>query len=578
MTVSAAPRRRAWLGVYLAAMLARMKAPQLPPAFETALHRLRAGAQNVISRLPGERPPWVVMELSGPIVAQVRRPRIFGLPLPPALIGGSHSLEEISETLSVLGKADWLSGVALRIDGMVTDPATAFGLRAAISGLRQAGKKTLAYLSRFDLTAQYLASAAEDVVCPESADFALHGLGLSMTFYRDALARFGVRFEKIAIDEYKNAFDTLVRQEMSPAQREQLEALLASFEAHYFQEIASGRGVSVDDLRAAIERGITSAAQAKELKLVDRIAYEDEVFGRPHKPLEDARRFVRIPLAPPGSKRIAVVSLTGPIVPGRSRGAPVPVPPFGGGVAGSDTVVSALRAAAADARTAAVVFRVDSGGGSALASDLIWREVKRVRERKPVIGVMGAVAASGGYYVLAHATRIVAAPTTVTGSIGVLAGKPVLEGMFEKYGLSAQQIRRGRYSLLFSPVKPWDDEGRELIERHTREVYERFLLRVAEGRKKTRDEVHALGRGHIYSGADAKANGLVDDLGDLRTAVDLARELSGAGPEAPVWHVAPPHDLLLPSAEDPTTFVRLYGDLFRETCLCMLPAIIDVSA
>ena len=554
-----------------------MKAPHVPPGLQTAIFRLRAGAQNVLSRLPGDRPAWVVLELAGPIVARLRRPRVLGIPLPPSLIGGSHSLEEIAETLSMLRRADWLRGVAFRIDGMLVDTATAYGLRAAIAGLREAGKRTLAYLPRVDLTAQYVASAAEEIVCPESADFFLHGRGVSMTFYRDALSRFGVRFEKLAIDEYKNAFDTLVRQEMSPAQREQLEALLASFEAHYFREIAAGRGISPDDVRSAVEQGITSAAQAKALKLVDRIAYEDEVLDRQHKPLHDAQRFVRVPLPPPRSKRIAVVSLTGPIVSGRSRGAPVPVPPFGGGVSGSDSIVGALRTAAADATTAAVVFHVDSGGGSALASDLIWREVVRVRERKPVVGVMGAVAASGGYYVLAGATRIVAAPTTITGSIGVLTGKPVLEDMFEKYGLNVQQIRRGRYSLLFHPVKAWDEDARALIGRHTAEVYERFVLRVSEGRKRTRDEIHALARGRIYSGIDAKSVGLIDDLGDLRTAVDLAREISGAGPEAPVWNVAAPHDLVLPSAEDPTMLARLYGDLLRETSLCMLPAAIKIS-
>jgi protease-4 len=554
-----------------------MKAPHLPPGISATIHRLRAGAQNIVSRLPGERPPWVVMELSGPIVARLRRPRLLGIPLPPALLGGTHSLEEIAETLAILGRTDWLRGVVLRVDGMVADAATAYGLRSAIGGLREAGKRTVAYLPRVDLTTQYVASAAEEIVCPESADFFLHGLGVSMTFYRDALARFGVRFEKIAIDEYKNAFDTLVRQEMSPAQREQLEALLASFEAHYFREIAAGRGISPEDVRSAVEQGVTSAVQAKAQRLVDRVAYEDEVIDRHHKPLSEAHRFLRVPLPPPGSKRIAFVSLTGPIVPGRSRGAPVPVPPFGGGVSGSDTIVSALRAAAADASTAAVVFHVDSGGGSALASDLIWREVKRVRERKPVVGVMGAVAASGGYYVLAGATRIVAAPTTITGSIGVLTGKPVLEDMFHKYGANVQQIRRSRYSLLFHPARPWDDDARELIGRHTAEVYERFLLRVAEGRQKTRDEIHALARGRIYSGADAKAAGLIDELGDARTAIALARQIAAAGPDAPVWNVAAPHDLILPSAEDPTTLARLYGDLLRETSLCMLDGAIEIS-
>ncbi len=520
----------------------------------------------------------MVLELSGPIAERLRRPRVFGVPIPPTLVGGTHSLEAIAETLALLGQADWLTGVAFRIDGVAIDAATAFGLRRAIAKLRESGKQTLAYLSRFDLSAYYVASAAAEVVCPESADFAIHGLGISMTFYRDALARFGVRFEKIAIDEYKNAFDTLVRKEMSAPQREQLEALLASFEAHYFQEIADGRGISVDDVRAAVESGITSAAGAKERKLIDRIAYEDEVFAKHHRAFDDARRFVRIPLAPPSAKRVAVVSLTGPIVSGRSRGTPVPVPGLGGGVAGSDTIVGALRVAANDPGTAAVVFHVDSGGGSALASDLIWREVKRVRERKPVIGVMGAIAASGGYYVVAGANRIVAAPTTITGSIGVLSGKPVLEEMFEKYGLSSQQIQRGKHAFLFSPIKAWDEDGRDLIHRHVSETYERFLLRVSEGRGKPRDEIHALARGRIYSGADAKAVGLVDELGDVRHAIKLACELSGVGPEAPVWNVAPPQEMLLPNAEDPTTLARLYGDLFNETSLCLLPTTIRVTS
>lgn len=553
-----------------------MKAPHLPPAFETALHRIRAGAQNVLSQLPGERPPWVVLELSGPIVARLRRPKIFGVPVPPALVGGTHSLEEISRTLSVLARSEWLTGVAFRMDGMIVDAATAYGLRRSIAAVREAGKRTLAFLPRVDLTAHYVASATQEIVCPESADFFLHGLGITTTFYRDALARLGVRFEKLAIDEYKNAFDTLIRSEMSGPQREQLEALLTSFEAHYMTEIAAGRGVSADDVRASVEEGITSAKQAKERKLIDRIAYEDEIFGRSHRTIEAARRFLRVPLPPPGAKRIAVVSLTGPIVSGRSRGAPVPVPPFGGGVSGSDSIVSALRVAASDPSTAAVVFHVDSGGGSALASDLIWREVTRVRERKPVIGVMGSVAASGGYYVVASATRIVAAPTTITGSIGVLTGKPVLEEMFAKLGLHATQIRRGRYALLFNPVKPWDDEERALIGRHNSEVYERFLQRVAEGRKKSRDEVHALARGRIYSGVDAQALGLVDDLGDVRRAIEIAQEISGAGPEAPVWNVTPPPEMLLPTAEDPTTLARLYGDLIGETSLCMMPATLRV--
>src|SRR6185437_851480 len=174
-----------------------------------------------------ERHSWVVVELSGVIVPRAERPRFFGLPVPIPLQGlhPRPSLEQITADLDALARASWLTGVVLRLDGLHCDPATAFALRQAIGALT-AAKRTVAYLTQIDLTGYYVASAAAEVVAPESADIGLRGLGLSITFMRDALARFGIRFEKLAIDEYKNAFDNLVRQEMSPAHREQLEALL----------------------------------------------------------------------------------------------------------------------------------------------------------------------------------------------------------------------------------------------------------------------------------------------------------------------------------------------------------------
>src|SRR6185437_9247832 len=193
---------------------------------------------------------------AGVIVPRAERPRFFGLPV-PIPVQGIHprpSLEQITADLDALARAPWLTGVLFHIDALHVDPATAFALRQAIGALA-AAKRTMAYLTQIDLTGYYIASATAEIVVPESADVGLRGLGLSITFMRDALARLGVRFEKLAIDEYKNAFDTLVRQEMSPAHREQLEALLDRFEAHAHAEIGKSRGLAPDAVRALIDEG-----------------------------------------------------------------------------------------------------------------------------------------------------------------------------------------------------------------------------------------------------------------------------------------------------------------------------------
>jgi protease IV len=538
-------------------------------SLQTIVHTVRAGARNALTLLPGERPEWVVVELSGTITPRPERPRFLGLPIPAPARRARPSLADLTATLESLGRAPWLKGVLFRVEALHADPATAFALRRAITALGDAGKRTVAYLTHLDLTGYYVASAAAEVVAPESADIGLRGLGLSITFMRDALAKLGVRFEKLAIDEYKNAFDNLVRQEMSAPHREQLEALLDRFDEHYSGAIGASRSLSAAQVRALVDEGLTSAARAKEGGLLDRIAYEDEIVGPKHLPLAEARRFLGAPVPPLRGGRVAVVSLTGGIMPGKSRRLPSPL---GGRTAGAETVVRALRAAADDASTRAVVFFVDSGGGSALASDLIGREVRRVAAQKPVVAVMGAVAASGGYYVLTHATRVIAAPTTVTGSIGVLTGKLVADELFARWGLRAELIRRGRYALMLDPSQPLSDDERALLRRANGEIYDRFVGRVADGRHLTVERVRELARGRVWAGTDALAAGLVDELGDLGTGLARARELAGLGPHAPVWDVEAPDELLLPKAPDAAALLELAAPILRETSWLVLPA------
>ena len=541
------------------------------------MHRLHAAGRHIASLVPGHRPQWVVVELSGSYPARIRRKPWFGLPLPAELGLSEPSLEELGRELESLGDAPWLEGVLLRIHDLRVDMATAYALRRAIAALRHTGKRTVAWLSELDHHSYYVAAAAETVVAPPSAELRLFGFGASVTFLRDALDKLGVRFEKLAIAEYKDAFDGLVRQTMSDGQREQLGALLDSIERQFAGDVAGDRRLGADDVRRAIAEGVSSAERARELGLLDRVAYEDELLGAEHRTLPEVERFLRVRSRPIGEKRVAVVTVQGLLVTGRSRRSPLALPAIGSMMAGADSIIQCLRAATDDEQTAAIVLYVNSGGGSALASDLLWHEVRRVGLRKPVVAVFGGVAASGGYYLAAGARRIVAAPGTITGSIGVVTGKLVLGELYRRWGLNSEQLKRGRFALLSHPARPLDDEERALLQRSSEEAYRRFVSCVAEGRGVSRERVNELGRGRIWSGADALGCGLVDELGDAERGIELAAELAGLPREAASWNVRAPAELLLPSPEDPSTLGRAFGTLLRERTLAIHPALVSVE-
>lgn len=544
---------------------------------QTALRRVRAAGRNVAARLPGRRPTWIVVELSGSYPARVRRRLFFGFPVPPELGWGEASLEQLQQDLDSLADAPWLEGVLFRVSDLRVDLATAFALRRAISGLRRAGKRTVAWLAQLDWTGYYVAAAAETVAAPESADVRIHGVGLSVTFLRDALARWGIRFEKIATGPYKSALDELVRQTMSEPQREQLEALLDSIEQQYVADVAADRGLDPAAVRQSIDRGLSTAETARGAGLIDHVAYEDELVSAEHKPLAESARFLSVRSRPFSEKRVAVIALTGIIVTGRSRRSPLLMPAMTSVMAGADSVVQCLRAAADDSQTAAAVLYVSSPGGSALASDLIWREVFRLRARMPVVAVAGALAASGGYYAMTAAHRIFVAPSTVTGSIGVLTGKLVLEDLYQRWGLSAERLQRGRYALVHDPAQPLSQDERDWLERANEEIYQRFVARVATGRRLDTTRVDELGQGRLWSGRDAVRHGLVDELGDVTTAVARAAELAGLSPLAASWNVRAPTDLLLPTPNDPTTLHRSLTPLLRERSLLLEPTLVAIA-
>lgn len=506
------------------------------------------------------RPTWVVVDIAGNLPE--RQPSS-----PLALLGRQESLESLEHKLEKLEKAEWLHGVLLRFSTFEGGYAAAYRIKNILQRL-SAKKRTVAYLPHINMTGLLAASGAGEIAAPESAEVMLNGFGAEITYLGAFLKKHGVDFENLRIREFKSALTRFSQDHMDEAQRLQTAELLRSLEESWLRDLSAARKLDSAALVAVLHEGLSSAARAREIGLIDRVAYEDELVGPATRPL-GAVLDLLMPQSP-GSKvaragRVALVNVVGNIVTGKSRHNPLPLPMLGGQMAGSDSVVAALRRAKEDKATKAIVLYVDSGGGSALASDLIWREVKTAN--KPVVAVMGSVAASGGYYVLTHAQHIVASPYTVTGSIGVVTGKPVLREFNARQGFNPVQVKRQDNALPYSSAAPFNDAQLREVERGLGEVYDRFLSRVAEGRHISVSQADELARGRVWSGPDALARGLVDELGDLHTGIQRACELAGLSYQAPVWTATPKKAGPLPELVEQAAAVTLLPPFLNEQAL-----------
>ncbi len=567
--------------------------------------------RNLLRSLRRKGLDYVLLPLSGSFPE--RTPRRDPLPFPfnrLLLLPSETSLEDMRAVVERIGKDHRVRGAVFRFDALRAGPAALHSLRRLILELRAQGKRTVAWLPTADTWDYYLASACEEIVIPASGHLFALGLRAETTFLKDALALVGVEADLEAIAEYKVTPDTFRRSTMSEPHREMLDALLDSYFDEVVTAIAQGRGLDEAQVRELIDRMPLTAAEAVEAGLADAVLYEDQLAAhlpppadlagrpdqadRPDSPDEDvpsppastvplltweeSERWLRRPIKWTTRQRIGVVSLEGMIVPGRSRRVPVPLPlPFEA-QAGAETLTQALRRAEADERIAAVILHVESPGGSALASDLIWREVRRLRERKPVVVLMGQQAASGGYYVAAPANHIVARPTTLTGSIGIWGGKPVLRGLYEKLGLNREAIQRGAMAGLYSETTPFSPEERAWVRRNMGQEYARFKARVAAGRGMAEEDVEKIARGRVWSGAQALEINLVDELGDFGTALAKAKALAGLDPEREytVVHVQPPRQELPARpfpVEEPTWAMLLdtLQDLAHERVWALAP-------
>ena len=494
------------------------------------------------------------------------------LPLFPAEV----SLADMRMVMDTLGSDRRVRTVVLRFDALQAGMSTLYSLRRMLLDLRAKGKRLVAWLPTADTWDYYLASACDEVILPQSGRLFALGLRAEPVFLKDALALAGVEADLEAIAEYKVTPDTFRRSTMSEPHREMLEAVLGSLFDEVVGAIAEGRGLDAARVRELMDAMPLSPAEAVEAGLADAVLYEDEWVGRlksrPHeedsgsesKPRgrfdekgalftwREAAQRLRTPIKWTTRQAIGVVSLEGLIVSGHSRRVPVPVPlplPLFEAQAGAETIVQALRRAEADPHMAAVVLCVETPGGSALASDLICQEVRRLRERKPVVVLMGGQATSGGYYVSALAHRIVARPTTLTGSIGIWGGKFVLAGLYGKLGIGRESVQRGAMAGLYSEMTPFSEGERAWVRRDLGESYARFKARVAEGRGMTEEQVEEVARGRVWTGAQARTIGLVDELGDFEAALALAKELAGLKPDREYTVVqvrSPRHELLPP--------------------------------
>ncbi|MGH3067984.1 MAG: signal peptide peptidase SppA [Streptosporangiaceae bacterium] len=493
-------------------------------------------------------------------------------------------LADVLDGLRRARSDDRVQALVAKVGGRPIGLAQVQELHAAIREFAGSGKLTVAWAETFgDFSPgnvpYYLATAFDRIYLQPSGDLGLTGISVQNWFYRGALDKLGVEFQVGARGEYKSAAERLTEHGFSGPAREALQRLAASIVEQLAGAIAQRLEVPAQDARALIDRGPFVAGEALDTGLVDALGYRDEVYaavrgaagpdayllylGRYQRARTLGERARKLPA--PAEDAVALIYATGPIRRGRTARSPL-----GGSSMGSDTMSGAVRSAVADHRVKSIVLRVNSPGGSYVASDTIWREVVRARQAgKPVVVSMSEVAASGGYFIAMAADTIVAQPGTITGSIGVISAKPVLGQALDRAGVNTDSVTEGAHADMFTTSRPYSDEEWEKINSWLDRIYADFTGKVADGRGLSQDQVHEIARGRVWTGADAAGIGLVDELGGLDTALAVARQKASL-PESAAVRLFPrshPLDRLRPpdSSEARPAAAASLPDLFAES-------------
>ncbi len=476
------------------------------------------------------------------------------------------SVIEVASALRAASSDKRVAGVLVRISSLQTGWAAAGEIRRGIEAVRRAGKPVVALLEAGGDKEYAVACAADSVFMVPAGYLLVDGLAVEVGFWKGTMDKVGLAAEVERIGEYKSAPETFTRTGMSREFRESVDALLDDLFEAYVEEASLSRGMEPERFRSLVDAGPYGASHARDAGLIDGLRYRAEVleaFGVKDEDVIGIARYAKTRLKHKGP-RVGYLVVEGTITPGKSSGMPFVEP-----TAGSETVARALRQAREDARLKGILVRVNSPGGSATASDVIWDELARTAASKPVVVSMGDVAASGGYYVAMPAHRIVAERTTITGSIGVFAGKLVAENLYDKIDYHVETIRRGRHADLFSMSRSFTEEERALLHGMLWDFYwNTFIAKAAQGRNMTPARVDSLARGRVWSGVRASRGGLVDTLGGVWVAKDELVRLLGEPPGTELSLVPIPRpkslleraaDLLLARGQVPEFLARVAG-------------------
>lgn len=485
-------------------------------------------------------------------------------PIATALAREQLTVRDVVEALHRASTDDRVVGLVARVGAGGMGLAQVEEIREAVTAFRASGKPAVVFSETFGEFAAgqggyYLATAFERIYLQPSGDVGLAGLISETPFLEGTLEKAGVEPRMDHRYEYKNAMNLFTESEMTEPHREAVAAVLRSSYGNIVAGIAAGRGFAPDEARRIADGGPYYGNEALQARLVDGLAYRDEVYDSLRAGVGGDPEFLFLSRYIAGAGRpfrsgtgVALIYGTGTVQRGTSEFSPV----TGGVAMGSETVTRAFRDAIEDDDVKAILFRVDSPGGSYVASDAIWRETMRARAAgKPVIVSMGNVAGSGGYFVAMGADRIVAHPSTITGSIGVVGGKMLINELSSKLGVTWDDVQVGGNATMWSATNDYSEEEWARMQALLDRIYQDFTAKVAQGRRLPADSVHAIARGRIWSGADAHRLGLVDELGGFQVALRLVREAAGLEPDAPI------HLKLYPA---PRTFLQMVMERGRD--------------
>src|SRR5437588_2427688 len=492
------------------------------------------GIAIIVSAIRGNRPSIrdnsvLTLKISGPLPDYVPEDPIR------KLFGGQP--QSLSSLLAQFRKAKVdkrISAVLLDIDMPEEGWAKAEEIRGTIADFRTSGKPVYAFMELGLNKDYYIASACDKIFLPPPGDLFTNGLAADVMFFRGSLDKLGIYHDIFQIGKYKTAADMFTQKQMTDAHKEFMNSLLDDLFGRFVEAIAKERNKSPEEVKSLIDNAPYNAAQAKDAGLIDGALYRDEVEKELKKRLGyndsdelhiakagDYRQISQESLGLNKGEKIAVVYAAGDIVSGSSS--------FGSSgeeTIGSDSLVKTLKEIRDDASIKAVVLRVDSPGGSGLASDIIWRAIESLKAKKPVVVSMSDVAASGGYYIACNANKIVAEPSTITGSIGVVGGKPVVKGFYDWAGITNEYVLRGTNAGMFRESEKFSDSERAKFQEFLKGTYDDFTSKVAKGRNKDQAYIDSIGQGRVWTGKQGKDNGLVDEYGGLDKAVEVAKQLA----------------------------------------------------